>query len=342
VEKQSMQRRNVLKGLAAIAVLPPFRPGVAAPFQRVHPGEPGWPIAQEWETLKAQVDGNLIAVEPLFGACRTDPKGVSCRETEENIHNPFFIGDQAAGTQTSGWLDAWMSAPSVYAVKARHAADVAAALNFARAHNLRLAVKGGGHSYQGTSNVADSLLIWTRAMNDVSLHQDFVGAGCEGKLKPQPAVSAGAGAMWSDLYHAVTTEAGRYVQGGGCTSVGVAGLVQSGGFGSFSKGFGTAAAGLLEAEIVTADGRVLIANPCQNTDLFWALKGGGGGSWGVVTRLTLRTHELPRYFGAAWGRVRARSDAAFVELLARFSTFMLRTSSIPIGVNRSQSGRTTA
>ena len=81
-----------------------------------------------------------------------------------------------------------------------------------------------------------------------------------------------------------TTKAGRYVQGGGCTTVGVAGLIQSGGFGSFSKNYGMAAAGLLEAEIVTADGVVRIANACTNPDLFWAIKGGGGGSLGVVTQ----------------------------------------------------------
>ena len=81
----------------------------------------------------------------------------------QNIRNPFYIGDQAGGTQVSGWLDAWTPAPSVYAVKARQAADVAAAVNFARTHNLRLVVKGGGHSYLGTSNAPDSLLIWTRA-----------------------------------------------------------------------------------------------------------------------------------------------------------------------------------
>lgn len=320
--EKAMQRRNVLKGLAAIAAFSPIVPkATAMAFRRVRPGEPGWPGPREWDGLRADVSGNLMPVEPLFDACRKGPDGVPCRETMENIHNPFFIGDEAAGTETSGWLDAWMSAPSVYAVKARHAADVAAAVNFARIRKLRIAVKGGGHSYQGTSNAADSLLIWTRAMNDISLHPDFVGAGCEGTIKPQPAVSAGAGAMWADLYHAVTTEAGRYVQGGGCTSVGVAGLVQSGGFGSFSKGFGTAASGLLEAEIVTADGKILIANPCQNADLHWALKGGGGGSWGVVTRVTLRTHDLPLHFGAARGRIKARSDRAFVELLTRFFDF---------------------
>ena len=193
-------------------------------------------------------------------------------------------------------------------------------MNFARDNRLRLVVKGAGHSYQGTSNAPDSLLIWTRAMNEVTLHDAFMPQGGEGKATPCPAVTAGAGAVWIDLYHAVTSEAGRYVQGGGCTDVGVAGLVQSGGFGSFSKGFGTAAAGLLEAEIVTADGAVRVANACTNPDLFWALKGGGGGSWGVVTQLTLRTHDLPA-FGAAWGAIRAQSDAAFRRLIAHFFDF---------------------
>jgi hypothetical protein len=73
-------------------------------------------------------------------------------------------------------------------------------------------VKGGGHSYQGTSTSADSLLIWTRAMNDITLHDDFIARGCEGKQPPQPAVTVGAGAMWMQTYNAVTTVGGRYVQ----------------------------------------------------------------------------------------------------------------------------------
>ena len=127
--------------------------------------------------------------------------------------------------------------------------------------------------------------------------------------------------MWIDVYDAVTTKAGRYVQGGGCASVGVAGLIQSGGFGSMSKGFGTAAAGLLEAEIVTADGVVARSTRARTRICFWALKGGGGGSWGVVTKLTLRTHELPEFFGYAEGTIKAKSDAAFQQLIARFIGF---------------------
>jgi FAD/FMN-containing dehydrogenase len=213
------------------------------------------------------------------------------------MNNPYFIGEQPGGTQTSGWLDGWTSAPSAYAVVAHSTAEVIAAVNFAREHNLRLVVKGGGHSYQGTSNAADSLLIWVREMNDVVLHDDFVPQGCAGTAPQEAAVTIGAGARWLPTYNAVTTKAGRYVQGGGCATVGVAGLIQSSGFGSFSKNYGMAAASLLETEVATADGNVVVANSCTNPELFWGLKGGGGGSLGVVTKVTLATHELPEFFG---------------------------------------------
>jgi FAD/FMN-containing dehydrogenase len=322
-----MRRRQILKGLVAASLLPTLPLSLSArtaPMRgpsraaRIRPSDPGWPQPAEWGRLKAAVGGNLIQPEALFAACEGAPQATACLALEKNFRNPFYLGDQPAGTELSGWLDAWSPAPSAYVVKARQAADVAAAVNFAREKRLRLVVKGGGHSYQGTSNAADSLLIWTRAMNQVTLHEAFVPQGCRSSAPPVPAVTAGAGAMWIDLYYAVTTRAGRYVQGGGCTSVGTAGLVQSGGFGSFSKGFGTAAAHLLEAQVVTADGRVRTVNACQDPDLFWALKGGGGGSWGVITRQTLRTFELPRYFGSAWGTIRARTDAAFRTLIARF------------------------
>ena len=211
--------------------------------------------------------------------------------------------------------------PSVYAVAAETTSDVIAAVNFARDNNLRLVVKGGGHSYLGRSNAPDSLLIWTRRMNAISLHDDFIPQGCAARQPPQPAVTVGPGAIWMHTYNEVTTKGGRYVQGGGCGTVGVAGLVQAGGFGSFSKNFGTAAAGLLEAEIVTADGEVRIANACTNPDLYWGLKGGGGGSLGVVTRLTLKTHDLPSFFGAVSATIHAFSDAAFRRLIGQFIDF---------------------
>ncbi len=319
-----MHRRTLLKSMAAALALQPL---AAAPFSvkaaglaaRIRPGDPAWPGQAAWAKLKDAVGGNLIEVQAPFATCATDAKGPVCADALKNMRNPFWVGDQPGGTQVSGWYDAWTPAPSVYAIKARNAADIVAGVNFARTNNLRLVVKGTGHSYLGTSNAPDSLLVWTRGMNKVTVHDAFVPKGSSDA--PVPAVSAEAGAVWIDLYHAVTLEAGRYVQGGGCTDVGVAGLVQGGGFGSFSKGFGTGGASLLEAEIVTADGEVRIANASNNPDLFWALKGGGGGTFGIVTRFTLRTHELPKYFGYAGGKIKAQSDAAYERLIAQFLGF---------------------
>jgi FAD/FMN-containing dehydrogenase len=307
-----LARRRLLRCAAALLLLPN---GARAAVSRVRPslGDAGWPSPSLWEQLKQQVGDALVPMRSPWSAC-TD--AAACDALLKACKNPYYLGDEVGLTQTLGWVDAWVSRPSVYAVAARHAQHVAAAVNFAREHNLRLVVKGGGHSFQGTSNAPDSLLIWTRRMNEIRLHDAFVPQGCEGKVAPARAVSVGAGAIWAQVYDAVTTRGGGYVQGGGCMTVGVAGLVQSGGFGSFSKAFGLAAASLLEAEVVTADGVVRTANACTNPDLFWALKGGGGGSFGVMTRLTLKVHALPETFGAVNFNARATSDRAFRKLIA--------------------------
>jgi hypothetical protein len=290
--------------------------------RRVRPGDPSWPSTAQWDELKQAVDGRLLKVESPLAACVGTTDSMPCRDVLKALRNPFFIGDQPGATESTGWVDAWMFAPSVYAVTARSSEDVAAAVNFAREHNLRLVVKGGGHSYLGTSNAPDSLLVWTRAMDDIALHDDFVPQDCA--VPPRPAVSVGAGAIWLHVYEAVTAKAGRYVQGGGCTTVGVAGLIQSGGFGSFSKTYGTAAASLLEAEVVTADGKVRIVNACRDPELFWALKGGGGGSFGVVTRVTLKTHDLADSAGGVFFSVKAMSGVAYRELIQAFYPLLCR------------------
>jgi hypothetical protein len=96
----------------------------------------------------------------------------------------------------------------------------------------------------------------------------------------------------------------------------------------------------LQAEIVTADGGVLVVNACNHPDLFWAVKGGGGGAFGVLTKLTLRTRELPTTFGAAFGTIRARSDTAFRELIVELSRSMRTSCLIRIGESRSPSAKT--
>jgi len=318
-----MNRREFLKAVGSAALLPILPGGLSANtnFRRRRPSDAAWPSQSAWKRLGDAVGGNLTPVEFPLSLFKTDPAGAAARRLLKDLKNPYYIGDQPGLTQTLGWVDAWTTKPSVYAVAARNANDIAEAVNFARENELRLAVKGGGHSYQGTSNAPDSLLIWTRHMNDITMHSAFVPQGCEGTLRPQPAVTLGAGTIWMQAYDAVTTKGGKYVQGGGCATVGVAGLIQSGGFGSFSKHYGLAAGSLLEAEVVTADGKVRIANACTNPDLFWALKGGGGGSYGVVSRMTSRLHDLPEFFGVANFTIKAASDDAYRRLIREFVSF---------------------
>ena len=315
-----MKRREFLGSVAALALGARMPPALAAArdaaFHRVRPGDPAWPTDAQWRKLGQRVNGRLLRLHSPFDACSED--AAACQSVFARLANPYDIGDDPALTQTLGWANAWNTAASEWAVAAETPADVAVAIDFARRHRLRLVVKGGGHSYQGTSCSKDSLLVWTRHMNAIHLHDAFVPDGAPGSTPPEPAVSIGAGAVWMHVYRAVTVQAGRYVQGGGCGTVGVAGLVQSGGFGNFSKGFGTAAAGLVEAQVVTADGALRIVNAYRDPELFWALKGGGGGSFGVITQLTLRTHELPETVCAVFGTIRARSDGNYRALVARF------------------------
>ncbi len=208
-------------------------------------------------------------------ACRHDAKSDACKQALKQVHNPFFLESTPGNSQSQGWLNAWVYQNSIYAVEAATTEDIVAAVNFAHTYHIRLVVKGTGHDYLGRSNAANSLLIWTHNMRDVSMMPNFVPKGCSSKEKGDEAIKVSAGNRWIDVYTEVTTRNGRYVHGGGCTTVGAAGgFIQGGGFGSFSRRYGTGAGGILEAEVVTADGKVLTANRCQNQDLFWAIRGG--------------------------------------------------------------------
>jgi FAD binding domain/Berberine and berberine like len=318
-----MNRRAFLKAIGSAALLPLLarRLSATTSFRRRRPSEANWPSQSAWKQLNEAVGGKLVPVNFPLDTLKTDPDGAAAKRLLKDLKNPYYIRSQAGLTQSLGWVDAWATQPSVYAVMARNAQDIAEAVNFARANGLRLAVRGGGHSYQGTSNAADSLLTWTRDMHEIEMHSTFVPQGCEQIMKPQAAVSVGAGTIGWQAYQAVTTKGGKYVQGGGCTTVCLGGLIHSGGFGSFSKHYGSAAGSLLEAEVITADGRIRVANAANNPDLFWALKGGGGGTFGVVSKMTLRVHDLPEFFGTAHFRIKAPSADSYRRLIRQFVHF---------------------
>lgn len=286
------------------------------------PSEACWPSQKAWAKLAKKVSGRLIKPIPTITPCKASLKSKACIQALQHMKNPLFLQTNPGDTESQGWYGAWKSSASSYAVAAENANDVIAAVNFARMHNIRLVIKGAGHDYLGRSNAPDSLLIWTHNMRQLSYQTDFVAEGAPASSKGQAAITVGAGARWLSVYRVVTGEHHRYVQGGGCASVGAAGgFTQGGGFGSWSKKFGTGAAGVLQFKIVTAAGKLLTVNQYQHPDLFWAVRGGGGGTFGVVTQMTLKTHPLPLHFALIKSDISASNAKAYQVLLQHFMRF---------------------
>ena len=210
-----------------------------------------------------------------------------------NIHS-FDLGPDFGGRilrpHDDGWDDAvlvWNGLtdrrPSVV-VQPSTAGDIALAIDFARDSDMELSVKGGGHHIAGLSMTDGGLTIDLSAMRDVVVDAD---AGL---------AHAGAGCLLGDLDRA-TQAYGLATTMGIASEVGVAGLTLGGGFGYLARRFGWAADNVEEVEIVTADGQVRVANRDQHSDLFWAVRGGGG-NYGVVSRFTFRLHEVgPTVYG---------------------------------------------
>ena len=152
--------------------------------------------------------------------------------------------------------------------------DVRECIRFARAYRIPLALRSGGHSYGGWST-GQGLVIDVGRMSAIDVQNGRVVVG--------------AGARLVDLYDAVAAH-GQGVPAGSCPTVGVTGLALGGGVGVLSRAWGLTCDDLVGVQIVTADGQIRECDVTREKDLFWALRGGGGGSFGVVTSLTLRTH----------------------------------------------------
>lgn len=259
----------------------------------------------------------LLDVGAPLAACLAGRDEQECAAALAGLRNPFAIEDNPGAFHTTGWHGAYVSAHSPRVVAAESAADIAAAVDFAREYGGGLVIKGTGHDYLGRSCAPGSLMIWTHRMREVTVHDAFVPAGSPAGQVGGPAITVGAGTRWLEAYQALLPY-GRYVQGGGCVTVGAAGgFTQGGGFGSLSRRYGTAAGNMLEAEVVLASGEIVTANAVQHPDLFWALRGGGGGTFGVISRLTLRTYPAPRTLDRVTGSITASSDADFLRLIGR-------------------------
>lgn len=164
-----------------------------------------------------------------------------------------------------------------------HAEDIRTVMSYARAHNIKVAIRNGGHSYAGWSSGDGRLIIDVGRLNTI-------------RASAGEAV-VGAGSKLIDVYRALTAK-GVTIPAGSCPSVGVSGLTLGGGHGVASRAYGLTCDSLTQATLITADGKQLVANATENKDLFWALRGAGNGNFGVVTELRFRTHPAPQAVSA--------------------------------------------
>ena len=168
-------------------------------------------------------------------------------------------------------------------VRAADVGDVMAAVDYARENQLDLAVRGGSHSVPGFGTCDDGVVIDLGRMRGVRVDAAKRTARAEG------------GATWGDFNHA-THAFGLATTGGIISTTGIGGLTLGGGIGHTARGFGLSIDNLISADVVTADGRLLVASEQENEDLFWALRGGGG-NFGVVTSFEYKLHPLEEVYG---------------------------------------------
>lgn len=228
------------------------------------PGPTGTPTASptpggpdSWDALAAAVSGRLLR------------SGSNGWNSARLVENPRYDDADPQGI-----------------LRAAGTADVQAGLAFARNTNTPVALRSGGHSYTGWSaggasgtDVPRSLVISTQDLDGIDVHDDGT-------------VTIGPGAQLGDVY-ATLAAAGRAIGAGSCPTVGIGGLTLGGGVGVLVRSFGLTCDQLTGATVVTPDGSVHEVSATAEPDLFWACRGGGGGTVGVVTALTYRTQAAP-------------------------------------------------
>lgn len=170
------------------------------------------------------------------------------------------------------------------------AADVQNAIRYTVAHGIRVRARSGGHSYAGYSTLSDGVVIDLHRIAGISVDRRAGTA------------TVGAGAQLIDVVAGLAKH-GAMLPVGSCPSVGVAGVTLGGGFGLAARGYGLTMDNLLSARVITADGALRTVDSRHDPDLLWALRGGGGGNFGIVAEFTFRIHPLPTrgtFFEVTW------------------------------------------
>ncbi|KAJ6506705.1 FAD-binding domain-containing protein [Mycena sanguinolenta] len=264
------------------------------------PGSPGYPRPAEWDALNATVSGRLVTVVPSAKFCASLPAG-EC--TDDQWESAVFRSTIPGAMDQVNWEQGYdLNPPSLclrnatstcgqgdvplYSVEAETVADIQAAVKFSSTHNLRLVIKSSGHDYLGRSTAPSSLLIHTHNLQNISFIDMFLVGGTD----MGPAVTLGSGAYTNALY-AQGKKEGRIAVGASAATVCAAGgWVQGAGHSALAPTLGLGADNALEFNIVVANGDLLKVNQNSHPDLFYALRGGGAGSWGVLVSATFKTY----------------------------------------------------
>ncbi|KAJ2977104.1 hypothetical protein NUW58_g7913 [Xylaria curta] len=267
---------------------------------RCFPGDPCWPTEVEWIELNKTLHGKLIATIPIASVCHDSPflpyNSEACASlrsvwnscdthlvTSSSPMAPFFA-NMSCDPFTPREAQCIIGAYVRYAVNASSADDYKLALSFARRHNLRLVIRNTGHDYFGKSTGPGALAIWTNHLKGITI-SNYRSVSYTGK-----AIRVNAGVSNLEAQTAAHAK-GLVITTGDSSSVGLAGgYAQGGGHGPLASTLGLAADQILEWEVITAKGDHLKATPSLNSDLYWALSGGGGGTYGVVVSMTMKAY----------------------------------------------------
>ncbi|KAJ7579762.1 FAD-binding domain-containing protein [Mycena floridula] len=290
------------------------------------------PSAAQWSALNATVQGRLINVIPFPRPCfqQAAPgtlgnfSAAQCETVQNNYLDHVTLTSAAGAYVNTQWetcqstgagclldftnpINSLATAPpkvcnqgSVpnFAINVATANDVVAGFNFAKTTGVPLVIKNTGHDFEGRSSGAGALSLWTHNLKSMQLVNNFVPQNCPKTTIGKNAVTFGAGVQFSEVLEFASTNKVT-IPTGGCDSVGAAGAyVQGGGHGILSNTFGLAVDRVLQYEVVTPQGSHLIVNECTNSDLFWALRGGGGGTFGVVLSMTTLVFPEQTFVGA--------------------------------------------
>ncbi|KAF2117142.1 hypothetical protein BDV96DRAFT_571629 [Lophiotrema nucula] len=277
-----------------------------------------WPSTAEWSSFNETISGHLIRSIPPASVCypsqpnyneeqcaivrsqwfnstwhAQDPISVDYPIWTNNSCNPIDAnGTSITGDTNAGKKGCSIGNYPVYAVNAKNAGDVSTAFRWAAKKNIRVVVKSTGHSYPGRSVGYGSLSIWTHNLRGLDYIEWFKPRNCPIE-KPLRAARIAAGHTGFEA-QAELAKRNMVVVTGANPDVGVVGWLTGGGHGTLSTSYGMGADNLLEATIVTPDGKLLVTNPCKNPDVFFAIRGGGGGTFGVVLEIVVKAFPSPQ------------------------------------------------